>query len=245
VRKLSKLNKNNKNQDQQKFFENLKILHKHKIFSEKSEKIFINNIIKDQNKLIESVGIMYYTAYIFVVVMMEAKFLFKDSTKKIKYYVFSELRRLNIPIENRYKAILYLFLETKAEHTFFYKIKTINNNEKYFRNLENVAKDIALSNLDKHIYFNKLNHGKGLFPFLASNDTGFIDMLSDTKPDFILRYNDTTSYVYKNIRQDIKKNYSNLFSMDSRIEQVEDVNLKGLMKIAKEKKENFRGLLSA
>ena len=238
-----KLNKNNKNEDQQKFFDNIKVFHKHNFFKEKSEKKFINSLIKAHNPLVKHIAFMYYSAYILVIIMMEAKFKFKDSQKKIKYYVFTELRKLGIPIENRYKAILYLFVKNPG-HLFFKKIINIANTQKYFGNLDNTARDIALSNLDKYIYLNQQNEVKGIFPLLASDDEDFIQMLKDTKPDFILKNNGLVMYIYKSISKDIEKNYSNLFiSKNSKVYHFEEQDLQELIQISKDKEQFFKNLI--
>ncbi len=240
-----KLNKKNKNDDQKKFFENLTILHKHNLFQDKLEKTFTNNLIKSHNSIIEQIALLYYSAYIFTIILMEAKFLFKDSKKKIKHHVFSELRVAGIPIESRYKAILYLFAD-KPGHKFFEKIININSTEKYFSNIDNTARDIALSTLDRYIYLNQARKKKLIFPFLASDDEGFIKMLDDTSPDFLFGYGGKVMYIYKTIKSDIEKNYSDLFmtTSESGIYSFKDKPLKELIAVAKSKEVNFKKLIS-
>lgn len=240
-----KLNKKNKNDDQKKFFENLSILHKHNLFQDKLEKTFMNNLVKSHNLIIEQIALLYYSAYIFTIILMEAKFLFKDSKKKIKHHVFSELRTTGIPIESRYRSILYLFTE-KPGHKFFEKIVNINNTEKYFNNIDNTARDIALSTLDKYIYLNQTGKKKLIFPFLASDDEGFVKMLDDTKPDLLFGYSGKIMHMYKTINLDIKKNYYDLFATtnDAEIYQFKEKPLKELIVVAKSKEANFKKLIS-
>lgn len=115
-----KLNKKNKNETQTEFFRHLEILYKEGLFKEKLAKIFINKIIKNHNKLIEMYGVIGYQAKIFLLCMIEAKFKFGKSSNKIIEYVYTELRKAKIPIENKIKAILYVFVDN-PNHPFLVK----------------------------------------------------------------------------------------------------------------------------
>ncbi|MCP4970251.1 MAG: hypothetical protein GY932_06610 [Arcobacter sp.] len=95
-----KLNKKNRNEIQSAFFQNLSTLHKEGLFQEKQEEIFINNIIKRTNPLIKYYGMIGYTAHIFLLIMLEAKYKFWDSPNKIKNHVYSKMRKLNLPIDD-------------------------------------------------------------------------------------------------------------------------------------------------
>lgn len=237
-----KLNKNNKNEDQQAFFQTISALHQAGLFKEKLAKVFINNIIKDVNPLIEYYGYLGYAARIFLLIMLEAKYKYGKSSNGIKDFVYSEMRRLNQPIENRYKAILYLFAEQPG-HPFFEKIKdpsNVLNLEKYLNNLDNTARDIALSFSDKYFYA-RMN----IFPFLASDDGGFIKMLQDTKPDLVFKYDNLAIPIYKKINREIEKKYIHLFETDTpQVCGFQDGTLKGQIDIYKEKHKSFVQLIA-
>lgn len=236
-----KLNKKHKNEDQAAFFQNIAVLYQAGLFKAKLEKVFINNIIKKSNPLIEYYGVVGYGARIFLIIMLEAKYKYWESPNKIKDFVYSEMRNLNQPIDNRLKAILYLFTE-KPGHPFFNKvinIKNIINLEEYLEKVDNTARDIALSLSDKYVYARM-----GIFPFLASDDKGFIKMLQDTKPDYIFKYDNMEVPVYKNINKDMQKKHLEFFETDTpQACKFQDSNLKELMKIYKEKYENFIKLI--
>jgi hypothetical protein len=207
-----KLNKKNKNEIQAGFFETLKILHKEGIFKEKQEKEFINKIIKATNPLIEFYGTLGFQAHIFLLSILEARYKFGKASNKIKDYVYSELREANIPIENRFKAILYLFCDNQG-HEFFKKVVNFpkeNNLEKYIRDVDNTGRDIALILLEKYMY-GKLN----IYPFMGTYDQGLIKMFQETKPNYIFKCDDMEIPIYKNINNDIQKKYRKYFETDS------------------------------
>lgn len=233
-----KLNKNNKNETQVGFFENLKKLHETKIFKEKSCKNFINKIIKDHNVTLNIYGILYYQSYIFLMLMLEAKIFYKKSSNKIIKYVFDEMRKLNIPIENKLKAILYIFVEN-PNHKFFSKvinIENISDVNMYFKKVDNTSRDIAIILSERYIY-DRLN----IFSFVATYDQGLIQILQDTKPDFIIKIDKFKVPIYRSIIYDMRRKYSAIFSTDEQgnYTRSENQTLKEIYKKYKSKKENF------
>ncbi|RDX33436.1 hypothetical protein DZA31_00795 [Arcobacter sp. HD9-500m-PIT-SAG02] len=237
-----KLNKKNKNETQVAFFYTLKVLHKEGLFKEKKEKVFINSIIKQTNRVIEYYGTFGFTAHIFLFSMLEARYKFGKSPNKIQDYVYSEMRKAKAPIENRLKAILYLFTENPG-HSFFKKVKDIQdvkNLNKYMKEVDNTARDIALSLLEKYMY-GKLD----IYPFMATDDAGLIKMLQDTKPDYIFKYDVMEIPVHKKINKDMGKKHLKFFETSSPKNGVffQDGSLKEVMDTYKNKKDNFMSLI--
>ncbi len=237
-----KLNKKNKNSNQAGFFQTISSLCKAGIFKEKQEKICINKIIKATNPLIDFYGSLGYSSKIFLILMLEAKYKFANSPNKIKNYVYNELRKEKLPIENRLKSILYLFAENPG-HKFFEKvinIKGYSNIESYLKKIDNTSRDIAISLLEKYFYA-QLN----IFPFLATDDKGYIQMLQETKADYIFKYNNIEIPVYKKINQDMQNKYLKFFETDLLHDTVkyEDTTLKNLMIVYKRRLDSFINLI--
>ncbi len=237
-----KLNKKNKNEDQAAFFQNLSVLCEQGLFKEKRTKLFLNKTIKNGNNLIEFYGTIGYQARLFLILLLEAKFKFGKSSNKIKEYVYTEMRNLNLPIENRLKVILYLFAE-KPGHPFFGKVINMNNFkslEDYLDRVDNTARDIALVHLEKYFY-GRLD----IYPFLATDDEAFVKMLQDTRADYIVKYDDLEVPVYINIIKDMKKKHLKFFETETpKSCYFEDTDLKDLMSKYKSKIENFKQLIS-
>jgi hypothetical protein len=238
-----KLNKKNKNETQAAFFETLKILHSAGLFKEKLAKKFINNIINATNPIIECYGKLGFTAHIFLLCMLEARYKFKKSTNKIKDYVYNEMRKANIPIENRLKAILYLFCE-KPGHPFFEKVVNfpeVNNIEQYMRNVDNTSRDIALTSLEKYIY-GRLS----INPFMATDDKGLIEMFRDTKPSFVFITQEMAIPIYKNITQEMFKKHLDYFEVESPKDTISYIEgtFKELFQTYKNKKDKFIDLIT-
>lgn len=152
------------------------------------------------------------------------------------------MRKANIPIENRLKAILYLFCE-KPGHPFFEKIVSfpeINKLEKYMRDLDNTGRDIALTSLEKYIY-GKLN----IYPFMATDDNGLIKMFQDTKPSFVFIYQDMAIPIYKEITKEMLKKYLDYFEVESPKNSISYVGgpFKDLYNTYLQKKDNFINLI--
>lgn len=233
-----KLNKNNKNETQKGFFENLKRLHESKIFKEKNCKKFINKIIKDNNHILDKYGICYYQSYIFLMLMIEAKFLFGKSTNKLIKHVFTEMRKLSIPIENKLKAILYIFVEN-PNHNFFNKVinvKNIRNIDTYLKKVDNTSRDIAIILLERYIY-----DILDVFSFIATNDQALIQILQDTKPDFIIKIDKFKMPIYRSIDDDIHRKYNQIFSINKAYNFLlfENLTLKEIFEKYKNKKNEF------
>ncbi len=233
-----KLNKNNKNETQVGFFENLKKLHETKIFKEKLCKNFINKIIKDHNASLNIYGILYYQSYIFLMLMLEAKIFYKKSSNKIIKYVFNEMRKSSIPIENKLKAILYIFVEN-PNHKFFSKVinvENISNIDTYLKKIDNTARDIAIILSERYIY-DRLD----IFSLVATYDQGLIQILQDTKPDFIIKIDKFKMSIYRSIIDDMHKKYSDIFSTDEHgnYTRGENQTLKDIYKKYKIKMEKF------
>lgn len=237
-----KLNKNNKNEDQLAFFNNLTVLCNQGLFKEKKTKFYLNSIIKSSNPLIQKLGAIGYQARLFLILLLEAKFLFGKSGNKIKEYVYSEMRALNLPIENRLKVILYLFIE-KSGHPFFEKVINmgrINNIENYLERVDNTARDIAIALLEKYVF-----GLVGIYPLLATDDQAFIKMLQDTKADFIFKFDNLEAPIYINIVREMKKKHINYFETDEpKAYRFSDTNLKHLMKKYENKLESFQELIN-
>lgn len=237
-----KLNKNNKNEDQLAFFENLSVLCSQNLFKEKRAKYYLNSIIKSTNPLIQHFGGIGYQARLFLILLLEAKLQFGKSSNKIKEYVYSEMRKLNLPIENRLKVILYLFAE-KPGHPFFEKVinmEKINNMENYLKKVDNTARDIAIAQLEKYVF-----GSMEIYPFLATDDQAFIKMLQDTKADYIFKYDNIEVPVYINIIKDMKTKHINFFEIDEpKACRFIDNSLKELMTIYENKLENFKQLIT-
>jgi len=234
-----KLNKNNKNKTQIGFFKTISSLYEAGLFKEKHLKYYINAIIKSSNPLIPYYGTLGYTAKIFLLIMLEAKYKFPKSSNKIKVYVYSELRKAKLPIENRLKAILYLFAEDPG-HEFFKKVINIHdvkNINKYLHNIDNTARDIALSLLERYFYSRF-----DIFPFFATDDQGFIKMLQDTKPDYIFKYSDMEIPVYKRINQDMQNKYLEFFESNNHDKGVkyQNTTLNSLIIMYNERLYNFQ-----
>lgn len=237
-----KLNKKNKNETQAAFFETLKVLHKEGLFKEKSEKEFINNIIKSTNPLIKYYGMLGFSAQIFLLSLLEAKYKFGKAPNKIKYYVYDEMRKAKIPIENRLKAILYLFCD-KPGHPFFEKvinIENIENIEKYMKDVDNTGRDIAISLLERYLY-----GISNIYPYIATNDQGLIEMFRSTKPDYVYVFNGIASPIYKKINNEIQKKYLNFFENNNTNNMIgyQDSTLKDLINIYINKKNKFINLI--
>lgn len=237
-----KLKKNNKNEDQAAFFQNLSTLCKQGLFKEKRAKFFLNAIIRSSNPLIEYYGSIGYGARLFLIILLEAKFQFGKSPNKIKEFVYSEMRKFDLPIENRLKAILYLFAE-KPGHPFFGKIINMNNFkslEDYLDRVDNTARDIALVHLEKYFYGRQ-----GIYPFLATDDDALIKMLQDTKPDYIFKYDNIESPIYINISKDMQKKHISFFETDEpQASKFSGNDLRKLMRIYENKLENFKQLIN-
>jgi hypothetical protein len=237
-----KLNKKNTNTNQAGFFQTISSFCKAEIFEEKKIKTCVNKIIKATNPLINFYGSIGYSSKIFLILMLEAKYKFSNSPNKIKNYVYSELRKEKLPIENRLKSILYLFAENPG-HRFFEKvinIKGYSNLEDYLNKVDNTARDIAISLLEKYFYAN-LN----IFPFLATDDRGFIQMLHETKADYIFKYDEMEIPVYKNINKDIQRKYLEFFETDLEQNTVkyQDTSLKNIMLTYKNRLSTFIELI--
>lgn len=237
-----KLNKNNKNRDQLAFFNNLSVLCNQGLFKEKRAKFYLNSIIKSSNPLIQELGAIGYQARMFLILLLEAKLQFGKSGNKIKEYVYSEMRKLNLPIENRLKAILNLFIE-KPGHPFFEKVINmgrINNIEDYMDRVDNTARDIAIVGLEKYVFGHM-----GIYPILATDDRAFIKMLQDVKVDFIFKYDNIEAPIYINIAKEMKKKHSNYFETDEpQACRFSDNSLKELMTIYENKLESFKELIN-
>lgn len=239
-----KLNKKNKNDTQAGFFQNLTVLYKEGLFKEKLEKKFINNIVKGTNSLIKYHGIVGYTAKIFLILMLEAKIKFKKSSNKIKDYVYNEMRELKLPIENRFKVILYLFSENIG-HSFFNKVRNLEDiddiDDFMERKVDNTARDIALCFLDRYVYSHL-----DIFPFIASDDNGLLEMLKETKPDFIFKYGKLEVPVHSKINKDMQKKHLKFFETESveSMHLAEDIPLKEVMGIYEKKKKEFITVIS-
>ncbi len=239
-----KLNKKNKDETQAGFFQNLTVLHKEGLFKEKQCKKFINNIIKSTNPLVKYYGIVGYTAKIFLILMLEARIKFKNSSNKIKDYVYKEMRELKLPIENRFKVILYLFSENIG-HSFFNKVRNLEDisNIDYFmeKKVDNTARDIALCFLDRYIYSHL-----DIFPFIASEDNGLVQILKETKPDFIFKYGKLEIPIHTRINKDMQKKHLKFFETESveNTNLIEDISLKELMQIYEIREKNFIDLIT-
>ncbi len=237
-----KLNKKNKNETQAAFFETLKVLHKEGLFKEKLEKIFINNIIKSTNHLINYYGMLGFSAQIFLISLLEAKYKFGKATNNIKSYVYDELRKAKIPIENRLKAILYLFCDNPG-HLFFKKvinIENIENIEKYMKDVDNTGRDIAISLLERYLY-----GISNIYPYIATNDQGLIAMFRSTKPDYVYVLNGINIPIYKKINSEMEKKYLNFFETNNTKNMIvyQDSTLKDLINIYINKKNKFINLI--
>lgn len=237
-----KLNKNNKNEDQAAFFHNLSVLCNQGLFKEKRSKFYINSIIKSSNPLVKQFGIIAYQARLFLILLLEAKFQFGKSANKIKDYVYSEMRKIGLPIENRLKVILYLFAE-KPGHPFFGKVinmDRINNIEDYLGRVDNTARDIAIVQLEKYVFGHM-----GIYPFLATDDQAFVKMLQDTKADYIFKYDNIEVPVYINISKDMKKKHISFFeTTEPQACRFSDNSLRELMTIYENKLESFKELIT-
>ena len=237
-----KLNKNNKNKDQVAFFYTLSMLCDQGLFKEKRSKFYINSVIKSSNPLIGQLGIIGYQARLFLILLLEAKLQFGKSANKIKEYVYSEMRKLGLPIENRLKVILYLFTE-KPGHPFFGKVinmDRINNIEDYLYRVDNTARDIAIVQLEKYV-FGRMD----IYPLLATDDRAFIKILQDTKADYIFKYDNIEVPVYIHISKDMKKKHINFFKTDEpQACKFDDTGLKELIKIYENKLESFKELMN-
>ena len=238
-----KLNKRNKDSIQKGFFQNLKILHAAGLFKEKSEKEFINKIIKKFNLGIEVLAFSYYQANIFLILMLEARFKFKKSQKAIIYYVYKNLRELQIPIENKIKAILYIF-SSNPNHGFFNKvinIINIKNIDKYMEKVNNTARDIALILMERFFYNNS-----NIFASLATGDKNLISLLHDIKPDFIIQYKNLYIPIYKRINEEMQKKYIEFFTINNTKEIInfKSKSLKEMDEIYIKKQKNFQALIS-
>lgn len=239
-----KLNKKNKNETQAAFFETLKVLHKEGLFKEKLGKEFINNIVKSTNNIITYYGILGFSAHIFLLILLEASYKCGRSPNKIKDYVYDEMRKAKIPIENRLKAILYLFCD-KPGHLFFKKVINFpekENLKKYMNDVDNTGRDIALTSLERYIY-GKLN----IYPYIATDDEGLIEMFRSTKPDYVYIFNGIASPIYKKINSEMQKKHLNFFEIDNPKDVIsyQDASLKDLINIYKNKRDEFVNLISA
>ncbi|MEV9547037.1 hypothetical protein [Aliarcobacter butzleri] len=239
-----KLNKKNKNKTQSAFFETLKVLYKEGLFKEKLEKEFINNIIKSTNPLIKYYGMLGFSAQIFLLSLLEAKYKFGKAPNKIKYYVYDEMRKAKIPIENRLKAILYLFCDNPG-HSFFKKvinIESIESIEKYMKDVDNTGRDIAISSLERYLYGISNIH-----PYIATNDQGLIEMFRSTKPDYVYVFNGIASPIYKKINNELQKKYLNFFETNNTKNVIgyQDSILKDLINIYINKKVEFVNLIKS
>ena len=237
-----KLNKKNKNETQAAFFETLKVLHKEGLFKEKLEKEFINNIIKSTNHLINYYGLLGFSVQIFLISLLEAKYKFGKATNNIKSYVYDELRKAKIPIENRLKAILYLFCDNPG-HLFFKKvinIENIENIQKYMKDVDNTGRDIAISLLERYLY-----GISNIYPYIATNDQGLIAMFRSTKPDYVYVLNGINIPIYKKINSEMEKKYLNFFETNNTNNMIgyQDSTLKDLINIYINKKNKFINLI--
>ncbi|XPV69342.1 MAG: hypothetical protein ACNI25_01905 [Halarcobacter sp.] len=239
-----KLNKKNKNKTQAGFFETLKILHREGLFKEKLGKIFINNIINGTNPLIKYYGILGFQSHLFLLYLLEARYKFGKAPNKIKDYVYDEMRKTNIPIENRFKALIYLFCDNPG-HKFFEKVinfpKKASNLENYMKNVDNTGRDIALISLEKYVY-GKLN----IYPFMASDDEGLIEMFKDTKPDYVFIFDGMASPMYKKINNEMQKKHLNYFETNNPKDTIkyQEGTLEDLIKTYKDRKNSFISLIA-
>lgn len=176
--------------------------------------------------------------------MLEARIKFKNSSNKIKDYVYNEMRKLKLPIENRFKIILYLFSENIG-HSFFDKVRNLEDisNIDYFmeKKVDNTARDIALCFLDRYIYSHL-----DIFPFIASEDNGLVQILKETKPDFIFKYGKLEIPIHSRINKDMQKKHLKFFETESveNTNLIEDISLKELMQIYEIREKNFIDLIT-
>ena len=196
---------NKKNAKQLEFFNTLKGLYKEGVLGneKKSEKEFLNSIIKNFNKdgFRTLALVFYFENLLFLLSLLKVKVdpsIKEKGIRKKFTYLIKLLRELDIPVKNRYLAIAKVFFE-KKNHPFFQKLNGLTNQsieiEKRCENITNVAADLVIFSFDEYIY-----HREKIVPFLLTSDYGLFKLMEDVKPDFVVKIsNNVTNCFYQDL----------------------------------------------
>ena len=110
------------------------------------------------------------------------------------------------------------------------------NVDTYLKKVDNTSRDIAIILLERYIY-----DILDVFSFIATNDQALIQILQDTKPDFIIKIDKFKMPIYRTIDDDIHRKYNQIFSINKADNFLlfENLTLKEIFEKYKNKKNEF------